>query len=200
MTRRTSRRRNRISQGDPLAIVGWVFADLLLGVALVFLGTQPGDPSAGRAAPTTTTTTTTTVPPSTTTTSTTIAKVPPGVSGSYRCIRVPTDPARLANGGPEGDQYAQQLAAELDQALRANGLAGRKAGIVLAFGTASSSGVGKQYAQLYIERVLPKVPATFGTSAARPFWGAGNDTGSIELNIYPLVGPGQPALGPSNEC
>ena len=199
MTGRSSRRRARVTNGDPLAIVGWVFADLLLGVALVFLGTQPGDPSAGKVAvPTTTSTTTTTAVP-TTTTSTTIAKIPPGVSGTYRCIRVPTDPARLA-GGADADQYAQQLANELDLALQANGLAGRKAGIVLAFGTAADSGVGKQYAQLYIERVLPRLPATFATSAARPFWGGGSDTGSIELNIYPLVGPGQPALGPSNEC
>jgi hypothetical protein len=106
----------------------------------------------------------------------------------------------MGTPGADRDLYALQLAGELEGALRAAGLEGRRAGIVLAFGTAPNSGVGKQYAQSFIEAVLPRLPANFENSATRPFWGAGTATGSIELNIYPLVGPGQPPLGPSNEC
>ena len=80
-------RRRPKSDSDPLGVVGWVFADLMLVLVLVFMGTQLGNPNAGAKprtvalissstttstlAPTTTTTTTTTLAPTTTTTTTT---------------------------------------------------------------------------------------------------------------------------------
>jgi len=65
-------RRRRVDN-DPLGLVGWVIADIMLLLVLVFMGTQVGDPTARAdqvSAPssTTTTTTTTTVAPTTTTT------------------------------------------------------------------------------------------------------------------------------------
>ena len=57
-------RRRPGRDSDPLGIVGWVLADLMLILVIVFIGTQLGDPNAGlaeaAALPTTTTTTSTT--------------------------------------------------------------------------------------------------------------------------------------------
>lgn len=59
----TFARSHRRDKESILGLSGWLFADLLLAIAIVFLVVQetPGD-SADAAAPTTTTTTTTTVP------------------------------------------------------------------------------------------------------------------------------------------
>lgn len=194
-------RRRRRTASDPLGLVGWVFADLLLGLAVVFLATQPGDPNAG-AGPSDTTTTT--APPTTTTTEAPEVEVEPGVDTQYRCIRVQADPALLSQPpGPARDQYGDQLALVLLLKLREQNLERRDAGIVLLFGTADNSGVGKIYSEQFRDLVLPRIPELSG-SATRPFWGGGPTVnaapGSIELNIYPLIGPGRPPLGPANEC
>lgn len=194
--------RRRRSTSDPLALVGWVFADLLLGLSIVFLATQPGDPEAG-AGPTTTTTapepTTTTVPPTTVPEpTTTTAPIAPGVDTQYRCIRiVPVVPRLFDDEGPGRDAYAQEVALAVEQRLNEAGLAGRRIGIVLVFGSSSDAGTGVSTAEEFAAVVLPKVPALAG-AASRTFWGGGSSAAaperSIELNVYPLVGPGEPRL------
>lgn len=66
-------RRRPGRDSDPLGVVGWVLADLMLILVIVFIGTQLGDPNAGLAeaaalptATTTTSTTTTTAAPAST--------------------------------------------------------------------------------------------------------------------------------------
>lgn len=197
-------RRSRLSPTDPMGLVGWVFADLLLGLVIVFLATQPGDPDAG-VADVATTTPVTTTSTTTTTTTTPVDDTPPGVDSQFRCLRIQTDPGRLDDPpGPELDAYVAQLVSELEVRLAEQALTGRRAGIVLLFGTDANSGVGRRYAELFDQQVVSRLPDTFGGAARRSFWGGGPGegapTGSIELNIYPLVGPGQPPLGAPNEC
>ena len=54
-------RRRPGRDSDPLGVVGWVMADLMLILVIVFIGTQLGDPNAGlealQALPATTATT-----------------------------------------------------------------------------------------------------------------------------------------------
>ncbi|WP_426571340.1 hypothetical protein [Aquihabitans sp. McL0605] len=184
---------------DPMGLVGWVFADLMLALVVVFLATQPGDPRAGaepKPQATTTTSTTTTAPPTTTTTK---PQAPPSVDANYICIRVQTNPGQVTAGSAEVDR----VAAEVQQKLEAVGLKDRRAGIVLIFGVAGDPGPGKRYAQLFNDLVIPKVSGPFVGSARRLFWGSGKGQfadGSIELNIYPLVGPGEPRLPAASEC
>lgn len=180
-----------------MGLVGWVFADLMLALVIVFLATQPGDPRAG-ATPTTTTTTTTTTAPATTTT--TKPAAPPSVDSNYICIRLQTDPSELTAGRPE---YVAQVAGEVNQKLKDAGLSGRRAGIVLIFGVSSDLSRGSGYAKRFNELVVPAVSGPFVGSARRPFYGSGKGQipeGSIELNIYPLVGPTEPRLPGSPEC
>lgn len=199
------RRRSRLLPFDPMGLVGWVFADLLLAIAIVFIATQPGDPFAGAGPDPTTTTTTTTSTTTTTTTTSTLPEVEPGVDTQYRCIRIQADPGRLdLQPGPGREAYGNELRDQLAGQLSTQGLDGRQAGIVLLFGTAENSGVGRDYASQFDALVLDRLPETFGGSARRAFWGGGPTegapTGSIELNIYPLVGPGQPPMGQPSEC
>ena len=71
------------NNNESLGLAGWLFADLLLGLVVIFLAigyVSPGDDSS-EAAPTTTTstTTTTTITPTTTTTTTTTTTLCPGI-------------------------------------------------------------------------------------------------------------------------
>lgn len=75
-------RRRPGQDSDPMGVVGWVFADMMIILVLVFVGTQLGDPNAGAdlIAPTTTT-----LAPTTTTTTT----PPQGIESGYVCVVIP---------------------------------------------------------------------------------------------------------------
>ena len=200
--------RKRPPASDLLGLVGWVFADLLLALVVVFIGTQPGDPNAAAraATPTSTTTTTSTTSTTTTTIVPVTTTVPAGVEKQHVCIVLPPAAAlRGPDGAAKDDAIAAQLAA-LNQQLADTGLAGRRAGIVLAFGVSPNSGEGKPIAESSTNLVLPLVHETFGASAARSFWGGAPDTdqpfGTIVLNVYPLSEPGVEPLATmtNDEC
>ncbi|MFZ6005770.1 MAG: hypothetical protein ACOYXM_17740 [Actinomycetota bacterium] len=188
----------KAGRSDALGLIGWVFADMLLALVLVFMGTQPGDPTAGAATPTTTTTT---APPATTTTST-----PRGVEKGYICIRVQTDPRQLGTATAPGPEvYLARLADELRGSLKAAGVDTREAGVVLSFGVGTTSG-GRATADAYNALVLARVPEVFGGAATRGFWD-GNpgafQLGSVMLNIYPFADsthPPQPVESSGAKC
>jgi hypothetical protein len=194
---------NNAGRSDPLGIVGWVFADMLLALVLVFMGTQPGDPTAGKTPPATTTTTlptTTTTPPTTTTTA------PRGVDREYICLRVQTEPGRLGSAAAPGDEgYLVSLTEELRQLLASTGMAGREAGVVLSFGVSTTPGPGRATAEAYNELILKRLPEVFGSSAVRGFWDGTpgqNPAGSVMLNLYPFTDSSHPEAvpGSSQEC
>ena len=196
------RRRGLRAGSDPLGLVGWVFADLLLGLMLVFLGTQPGDPSAGAPPPTTTSTT---LPPTTTTTMAPPPTVPVGVDRQYLCVRIPTVPDVLLGApGPGRDRHADALAVALHNELVRMQASARRAGIVLSFGTGSNPSDGKAIAQAFNDLVLPRVPAVFENSAARAFWDGGPRAnigrGSVAVNLYPITGADTQLLPPAAPC
>jgi hypothetical protein len=190
-------RRRRGQASDPIGLVGWVFADLLLGLSVVFLATQPGDPKAKERAAVVSATTTT----STTTTTTTM---PPGVDKNFACLRISTDPSIMTGpDSPQRDDYIATLAQKVRDNIASSVLKGREAGIVLSFGTAASTEEGTRIADAFNDDVLPRLPEVFGHSAARPFWGrnsGGASTGSVELNIYPLTGGAQASLPEAQRC
>lgn len=189
----------RAGRSDPLGIVGWVFADMLLALVLVFMGTQPGDPTAGTRPPTTTTTTTT---QPTTTTLPTTTTTPRGVDREYVCIRVQTDPRRMGSAAAPGDEaYLASLAEELRRLLAVTGMEGREAGVVLSFGVSTTPGPGRATAEAYNALVLKRLPEVFGSSAARGFWDGTpgqNPAGSLMLNIYPLTDSSHPEAVPGS--
>lgn len=178
--------------------VGWLFADALLALAVVFLATQTGGAVARSSSTTTTTTTTTTAPG------------PTGVDGEYVCIRVEID-ARLlvAAPSPERDAHLKAVEDAFRAQLDAHGLGTRTAGIVLTFGVASEAGLGRQRAEHFNDEMLPRFPQFQRTDGSvvtsRAFWDggprAGAPDGSMQVNIYPILEAEHSPLppGPSHD-
>jgi hypothetical protein len=198
-------RHRRRTRPDLLGIVGWVFADLLLGLAIVFLATQPGDPTAVERAdalkhssePTTTTSPSATTTEATTTTTTAL---PPGVDSENACFRIDVDPQAL-----ERDDYLAAVTDQLRQRLDEAGLENRQAGIVLAFGVAQDPREGKAIAEALNGVILDRLPGNFGGAARRAFWDGQpgqNPRGSVMVNVYAITGADAPPrlAGSSNPC
>lgn len=182
-------------------LVGWIFADTLLVLVVIFLATQTGG-AVQKPPPVSspTTTTTTTKPPTR------------GVDSGFVCFRVPADPALLT--GPPSPQRDAHLAA-IEQSVRdqltRTGLQDRRAGVVLSFGVADEPTAGADRAKAFNAEILPRLGpfATRddgGSVANRAFWGgdpkAGKPDGSITVNVYPLLEGGQEPLPgpPAEDC
>ncbi len=178
------RRRPRDRRGGLWDLAGWVFADSLLALAVVFLATQRlvVAPASVQCPP--------------------LPAPPPllrvaAVDDRYVCFRVFTDPAA-------GDVVAQ-VRAKLAQPS----LAGKRAGIVLTLGVAPESLRGVDEARRFNDAVLPQFPQTFqqvdgSLVTSRPFWGGkpgrhGHPDGSIEVNIYPIVDETHGPLRPQDQ-
>jgi hypothetical protein len=208
MSRRRGDQDDGPGGGHLPSLVGWIFADVLLALAVVFLATQSGG-AMPRVEPattdgtTTTTTTTTTTPPTTTTTA------PPGVDSRFICFRVRADGGVLTGpASAQRDQQLDDLEAQVRARLAQPDLSGRRAGIVLSFGVADEPGPGRQRAEVFNDEILPRFSETFRRTdgsvvAKRAFWDgqptATRPAGSIMVNIYPLVDADHGPLGPHYE-
>jgi len=196
------------SQSDLMGLVGWLFADVLLALAVVFLATQTGGavvlpPSAAE----TTTTTTTALPP---------PEPPPGptgVDGEYVCLRVELDAGLLLAdpSTPGRDAHLKEVEDRFRAQLDAQGLGGRDAGIVLTFGVASDALVGRERAERFNAELLPRFPvfqrSDGSVVASRAFWDgaspAAGPEGSMQVNVYPILDAAHPAIPPGpahNRC
>jgi hypothetical protein len=161
--------------GDNLTgLVGWVFADTLLALSVVFLATQEG--------------TLPLAPEPIVEEQPAEPVLPPGVDSRYICFRV------LAAGDAE-----QQVRERLSMP----DLAGRRAGIVLSFGVSADPGPGRERAERFNQDVLPRFPGVFtrpdgGPVATRSFWdgrpAADQPADSIAVNVYPIVDDLHPPL------
>lgn len=178
-----------------LSVIGWIFADMLLVLVVIFLATQTG----GAVAPNPVSSSRTTPPPTTTTTTatTTTPALPPGVDSNYVCFRVATDPAVLTGPpSPLRDAHLADLQRQVADRLAQPDLAGRKAGIVLTFGVAESPGDGINRASIFNNEILPRLGEDFRRAdgpvvANRAFWGgrpaANKPPGTLSVNLYPIV-------------
>jgi len=205
--------KRRPRRSDLLGLVGWVFADLLLALTIVFIATQPGNPEAAAqlaaSGTTTTTSTSTTVP---TTTTTTEPPAPPGVDSEFLCFTVRAEPGLI--DGPasaERDLHLLDLAVQTKLGLEGVGGSDRRAGIVLSFGVSDEPGLGTSVANAYNDSVLPLVPEVLSSgegqvTASRGFWngnpGADRPQGTIEVNVYPITDELHPPLprGTGQSC
>ncbi|GAA1027135.1 hypothetical protein GCM10009557_07330 [Virgisporangium ochraceum] len=173
-----------------LGVIGWIFADMLLVLVVVFLATQTGGAV--------------TIPPAavasgspTPTPSSPSPEATPGVDSDFVCLRVDTDPA-LLTGGPSAarDAHLADIERQVRERVSQPDLAGRRAGIVLSFGIADLPDDGTKRAAAFNREILPRLPAVFrradgGPVANRPFWGGrprgDRRSGAIEVNIYPII-------------
>jgi hypothetical protein len=183
-------------------LAGWVFADTLLALAVVFLATLPNalppDPPPADMSIETTSAAPTTEP-----------ERPPAVDSRFVCFRVGTDPVLLTGpSSPARDAQLNAIARQVADQLNGPNLAGRRAGIVLTFAVADLPGDGRTRAEAFNRDILPRFDPAFrrpdgGEVASRAFWDgrptSDHPPGSISINIYPIIENGQAPLTPEAE-
>jgi hypothetical protein len=192
------------SRGSQVAgLVGWIFADTLLVLVVIFLATQTGG-AVQKPTPTST------APPTTASATTTTKPPTRGVDSGFICFRVATNPALLTGSlSPQRDEHLKAIAQQVTDRLAQPDLKGRRAGVVLSFGVAEQPLVGADRASRFNAEILPRL-GQFATRddgggvANRAFWGgnpkAGKPDGVITVNVYPLLEVGQePLTGPPPE-
>ncbi|MFF9063286.1 hypothetical protein ACF09K_32060 [Streptomyces sp. NPDC014882] len=149
----------------PLHLAGWLFADMLLVLALVSMGDR-GDPLAAQAA----------AKPS----------KPAAVEPSPEPSRTPTGPRSVARKPVK----IHLTAAVGDTALMVKQLRAataryeeREAAFVLTFGQAPEPGDGQAYARKVNEALRKARPDMCTDATTRDFWSKG-PSGSADLEIY----------------
>ncbi|MFD9124464.1 hypothetical protein [Kitasatospora sp. NPDC059571] len=165
MRRRTAQRRPAPT-GLPLA--GWLFADMLLVLALVAMGDQ-GDPlaAAGTAGPA--------AGPSASATGQSPSPAPSPSSTGPRGVE--HDPVVIQVSG-DGDRAADQVRAETEP------YRDRQAAVVLTFGSNRDPAAGQAYAHT-VNAVLDRArPEMFHDTTTRDFISLEDNPGHASLEIY----------------
>ena len=155
---RALRKRARFT---PLHLAGWLFADMLLVLALVSMGDR-GDPLAAEAAAR---------HPS-----------PPTVTPSPRPTgprSVERKPVKLSLQAATGD--TDRMVKQLREAT--GRYQGRSAAFVLTFGQAPDPGAGQEYAGDVNSALRKARPGMFADATTRDFWNGG-PSGTADLEIY----------------
>ncbi|MEU2660740.1 hypothetical protein ABZ615_36180 [Streptomyces sp. NPDC007325] len=154
----------RAPRFNPLHLAGWLFADMLLVLALVAMGDR-GDPLAAEARPGTS------------------ASPKPGTSkpskpkGPRAVVRTPV---KVSIGAAPGDRTAMR---ERLRAVTAK-YAGRQAAFVLTFGRHSDPGAGVGYASEVNAQLAKARPDMFKGTTTRDFWKGGAPGGRADIEIY----------------
>jgi hypothetical protein len=159
---------------------GWLFADLMLALVLMlFLATvvSASNEPTEQAASTVTPTTTTTPPPTTTTTKRPPRLVPDPVS---RNVHMDTE-ALLRN-----DRGAIIAMRQRVRAMLTKPLGGRRAGIVLTFGSAPSTDIqrGISVATHFNNQVLRALGGQFAGTTFRSYFQGGRDPSKISFDVF----------------
>ncbi|MFF3753496.1 hypothetical protein ACFYYH_23990 [Streptomyces sp. NPDC002018] len=159
------RPRTRAGRFNPLHLAGWLFADLLLVLALIAMGDQ-GDPvKAAEGAK----------PPRPSASAT--PKPKPSPSGPRAVTRKPVKVSIDARPG-DRDRIVERLRA-VTAAHK-----GRRAAFVLTFGRHADPGPGGEYAHT-VNTLLEKArPDMFKGATTRDFWKGGSSGGHADLEIY----------------
>lgn len=151
----------------PLHLAGWLFADMLLVLALVSMGDR-GDPLAAQtdAKPSKSTVATPSREPNPT----------PTPTGPRSVARKPVK-VRVTAAVGDSTRMARQLRAATTR------YEGREAAFVLTFGQAPEPGDGQAYAREVNKALRKARPDVFTDATTRDFWNGG-PSGSADLEIY----------------
>ncbi|MFE2301494.1 hypothetical protein ACFXAW_25300 [Streptomyces sp. NPDC059445] len=146
---------------QPLHMAGWLFADMLLVLALVAMGDQ-GDPQAAEKRPAS---------------SAPAAGKKARHTGPRAVVRTPVEVAvDAAAGDDDGIVRALRTATARYR--------GRQAAFVLTFGRHTDPGAGGEYAH-EVNSLLEKArPDMFRAATTRDFWKGGASTGHADIEIY----------------
>ncbi len=168
--------------GDPslFGSVGWLFADLMLAlVVTAFLVTvlEPGSPKAASPVPPTTSISVT--PPPTTTTTT-----PPRERLSPEPIKIDVQVDERSLIGRDPAAVNGLLSGVRGQLT--GPMAGRRAGLVLTFGTATTGDIqrGIRVATQFNDQVLRGVSEQFRDTAFRAYFQGGADLRKVSVEVF----------------
>ncbi|WP_406169895.1 hypothetical protein [Streptomyces sp. NBC_00996] len=149
---------------QPLHLAGWLFADMLLVLALVAMGDQ-GDPQAAER------------PGSSPSPSASAQHKKPQHTGPRAVVRTPV---KVALDARAGDREA--IVRGLRKATAR--YKGRQAAFVLTFGRHTDPGAGGRYAH-EVNSLLEKArPDMFHGATTRDFWKGGASSGHADIEIY----------------
>lgn len=191
-----SRHRPRASHGDgpedSVALSGWLYADLLLGLAAVFLALAPVTWLASDAAEDPVDAEVATAEPSETPSAEatpteepeTLLAVCKGLAPEDQIVKVAVD------GSLPDEAFVAALEGELIGALTALGHAEDSTfGLVIAFGQGPTAqlGAARERARVVAERLSLIAPHRFGDAATRAYWGGGEASTVVELELFPWV-------------
>ncbi|MFD5798169.1 hypothetical protein ACFWIO_32525 [Streptomyces diastatochromogenes] len=151
---------------QPLHLAGWLFADLLLVLALVAMGDQ-GDPLAAQAH----------APSASPSASASAGPGKPRHKGPRAVLR---KPVKIAVDAAPGDKEA--IVRGLREATER--YEGRQAAFVLTFGRHTDPGAGGDYAHDVNALLVKARPEMFRGATTRDFWKGGASTGHADLEIY----------------
>ena len=150
---------------NPLHLAGWLFADMLLVLALVSMGDR-GDPLAAQAA----------THPSPSTGAKPSPETSPTPQGPRSVERKPVKVHVTAEAGDTARMVTQLRAATVRYE-------GRAAAFVLTFGQAPEPSDGQAYAREINTSLHAARPDMFTDATTRDFWNGG-PAGSADLEIY----------------
>lgn len=156
----------RAPRFNVLHLAGWLFADMLLVLALVAMGDQ-GDPIAAKEAEK--------------------GRDKPSASASPKPSKTPKGPravmrkpVKVSIKAPSGDR--DRIVDKLRDVTAP--YKGRQAAIVLTFGEHADPGPGQAYARQVNSALSKARPDMFGGTTTRDFWQGGSSAGRAEIEIY----------------
>lgn len=195
---------------DTVSVAGWLFADLLLGLSMIFLvsNTQsaPLTPTptvtsapttAGTLVPWLTLTPTPTpaatltpTPTPTPTPTLTPTPIPPPSLNRYPVSHlIRADPAALLTGNASAKSAEINRIQEQIRQLFGAYDGSSRAGIVLAFGTANTYSEGNDLARQVNRSLRDTLPGVFDDSTVfRDFHDLSGEYGSVQIEVYFLIG------------
>lgn len=159
---------------SPEALAGWLFADLLLVLFIIGIGSgltivltdDPAPPGPTEDEPAVV------IPPP-----------PPSMRLDPIHLEVGVDAATLLSSDPATAQAAR-AALNSDIAAQTAGLTGQRSAMVLTWGHATTPTTGQDLARVAIAEMTAGRPDVFGGSASKALWLGDPRSDRIELEIY----------------
>lgn len=178
-----SDRRSRSARNHSMDwMVGWLFADLMIVLFIVALGTN--DVSAGPSPARSPTPTAKPSKPTPTPTVIPSTPGPPGIATRPATYTIQVAAARIL-GGTTADRSAElRLFRDKLRAIAQRSLAGRQAGIVLVWAESPDVNRGMRLAALTGSQLKAAHPQVFRATVPRTLWKGGGSEGRVVLEIY----------------
>lgn len=173
---RVSARRRLARRGSAASLAGWLFADSLLVLMLVGLGTQVPQSTAGPV-PAVPATATASPPPCPSCPS---KPAPLGLQSEPVILTVDVDTQRLLSGSH--DELAR-VQSEV-QRLAKDRLGGKGAAIALIWGYSSDSKRGRRISSRVAEVLTEATDSSFATVTNRPYWHDASEEGRVDIELF----------------